>query len=75
MNEVEGHPSDEDDGDGDGVINDVVGATCEGYDKVFKDVPLRRKRKPYERILFQKLKKVVNDKDGGSSPANPISLE
>lgn len=85
MNEVEGHPSVDDDGDC--VIDDTNGASDEGEpdrdgmgnladDEGHNDVPFRRKRNPSERIIKQKLKKIVYDKNGStSSAANPINLE
>ena len=63
LSEVDGHPSLNDDD------ADLGGDEAE-------QVPMPRKRKPSQRIIKNKLKKAVFDKDGGgSSAANPVSLE
>ncbi|CAH1416035.1 unnamed protein product [Lactuca virosa] len=65
-------------GDDDGHLGDDEGEQEEGGDDEGPDdVPRATKlRKPSERIILQKLKKTVFDKNGGgSSASNPVRLE
>ncbi|XP_023736276.2 uncharacterized protein LOC111884187 [Lactuca sativa] len=74
---VDGGGEQEEGGD-DGHLGDDEGEQEErGDDEGPDDVPrLTRLRKPSERIILQKLKKTVLDKNGGgSSASNPVRLE
>lgn len=74
---VDGGGEQEEGGD-DGHLGDDEGEQEEGGDDEGPDdVPrLTRLRKPSERIILQKLKKTVLDKNGGgSSASNPVRLE
>ncbi|CAI9281009.1 unnamed protein product [Lactuca saligna] len=77
----DGHLGDdegEQEGGDDGHLGDDEGEQEEGGDDEGpNDVPrVTRSRKPSVRIILQKLKKTVFDKNGGgSSASNPVRLE
>nr|KAJ0223078.1 hypothetical protein LSAT_V11C200057480 [Lactuca sativa] len=76
----------DDEGDDEGVdkvqVEAGIEAAVEGVDDIVNNLPnlstktVHRKRKPSERILKLKLKKIVYDKDGGGSSATkPVKLD